>query len=314
MRRFIILLISGVFLSVASGSCRGPDKTPNAAFLARVGGAPITEKELGDELKIVTADGLSPPPDSEEWRALRRAVLKELVNRKLLVMEAGRSNLRLRDDEIDDGSNEIYGSLDEKQIESSLSGAGLDESALRERVREKLLVEKLFRRDIYPRILVKDEEVLEAYETSREKYKRPETVRVRQIVLETEEEARKITRRLYRGEKFEKLAQDHSIMPERDRGGDLGWVQHDSLPEPFGKLVFELPRRIINKPIKSNYGYHIFQITDHLPEGELPYEKVRGRIWKEIYWKKKAEAEQELLTRLRKRYGVELAPGLVIEG
>jgi len=149
------------------------------------------------------------------------------------------------------------------------------------------------------------------YERNKDEFVRPESIRVRQIVAATEDEAMMALRRLWKGEAIAKVASEVSIMPEKSRGGDLGRVKRGQMPDPFGDLVFELGRGIFNRPVKSSYGYHIFYLTDYKKEAALKFENVESLLRKRVFEKKKRESEEALLAILKTRYNVERHPGLL---
>ena len=105
--------------------------------------------------------------------------------------------------------------------ENYLEQQGLSEDVFLEQMKTDLLLEKLFE----PNIKVSDEEVRQYFDENKEQFNEPEQVKAKQIVVESEEEARKAYKRLKDGEDFSKVAQDVSIDQQtRDNGGDLGSV------------------------------------------------------------------------------------------
>ncbi len=76
------------------------------------------------------------------------------------------------------------------------------------------------------------------------------------------EEAEKIYNRLIAGENFEQLAKEFSKDPSSAvKGGDLGWFGKGAMVPEFEKASFEGKIGVIQKPVKTSYGYHIIQVT-----------------------------------------------------
>jgi len=76
------------------------------------------------------------------------------------------------------------------------------------------------------------------------------------------DEAMKLYNELISDADFEKLAKEKSADPgSAQRGGDLGWFGKGAMVPEFEKAAMEGKVGIIQKPIKSNYGYHIIKVT-----------------------------------------------------
>ncbi len=76
------------------------------------------------------------------------------------------------------------------------------------------------------------------------------------------EEANKIYSQLKSGASFSKLAKEYSKDPgSAVRGGDLGWFGKGQMVPEFEKAAFSGNIGVVQKPIKTNYGYHIIKVT-----------------------------------------------------
>lgn len=76
------------------------------------------------------------------------------------------------------------------------------------------------------------------------------------------EGANKIYNDLIAGANFEKLAIEKSTDPgSGSKGGDLGWFGKGAMVPEFEKAVFSGAVGVIQKPVKSSFGYHIIKVT-----------------------------------------------------
>ena len=76
-------------------------------------------------------------------------------------------------------------------------------------------------------------------------------------------EANKIYQRLIAGESFEKLAKEFSQDPgSGSKGGDLGYFGKGMMVKEFEDASFAGAVGVVQKPIKTNYGYQIIKVTD----------------------------------------------------
>lgn len=97
-----------------------------------------------------------------------------------------------------------------------------------------------------------------------------EQVRVRRIVLETEEEAEAVRERLKAGEDFATLAQELSIDEfTRENGGDVGWMAFDERDLSFSAMAFQLEVGEISRVIETARGYEILKLEEKDEDREL---------------------------------------------
>ncbi len=76
------------------------------------------------------------------------------------------------------------------------------------------------------------------------------------------EEAMKIYEQLKNGADFAKLAHEFSKDPgSAAKGGDLGWFGKGRMVPAFDKAAFSGRIGVVEKPIKTSYGYHIIKVT-----------------------------------------------------
>jgi peptidyl-prolyl cis-trans isomerase SurA len=68
--------------------------------------------------------------------------------------------------------------------------------------------------------------------------------------------------KLKHGADFAALAQKFSDdPPSREKGGDIGFYERETLRPDIANLLYELPLDTISTPYRQPYGYHIFKIT-----------------------------------------------------
>lgn len=122
-----------------------------------------------------------------------------------------------------------------------------------------------------------DEEMRNYYAANKETFERPDQVRIKQVVVTTEADAKVIAEQLKKGKPLAELAEKHSITPEGKRNkGDLGWIEKGVM-EGFD-AAFSMPVGRRSDIVKSPYGYHIFEVTAKRPAQARPFDQVKDKI------------------------------------
>ena len=85
--------------------------------------------------------------------------------------------------------------------------------------------------------------------------------RARHILVETEKECADLKAQIKDGADFGELAQKHSKCPSKAKGGDLGEFGQGQMVPEFDKVVFNEEVGVAHGPVKTDFGYHILEIT-----------------------------------------------------
>ncbi|MFQ6023390.1 MAG: SurA N-terminal domain-containing protein [Acidiferrobacterales bacterium] len=136
-------------------------------------------------------------------------------------------------------------------------------------------------------------ELHKAYEQDVGRYTVAEKRRVSHILIELAadageeaekeslEKARDIEKQLRAGADFASLAKEHSAdSGTAANGGDLGYIERNTLPAQLEKVVFALEVDAISEPVRTDDGYHIVKLTEHTPPRRKPFEEARADIEK----------------------------------
>ena len=152
---------------------------------------------------------------------------------------------------------------------------------LRERIRVNTHLESLCAHVPRPT----EEEVRDFYANNLAHYVEPETVRASHILLQPGRHRPpaaimvhllNVRQSILNGKPFAEAAAEHSDCD--DEGGDLGFFPRGAMAEPFEKAAFALDIGEISEVVKTEFGFHLIQVTDKRPEEQQPFDKVRKDI------------------------------------
>jgi parvulin-like peptidyl-prolyl isomerase len=230
---------------------------------------------------------------------LQQQMVAQLIDRELIHAEATRLDVRLSPDEFDAALTGIRGIHSSEAFEENLRKSGINPNLWRESLRFRLLVSKLTEVVVSPRIDISEADMEAYYRSHREDFQRPEEVRVHQMLLASRKDALEIKKHLQDGADFATLAQQHSLSPDREEGGLLGYFSAGALPPEFDAVIFSLPLRQVSDPVKSPYGFHLLLVDEKRNAGQRPFAAVAGEIRDLLYHNQEEVLLQQWLKELR---------------
>jgi peptidyl-prolyl cis-trans isomerase D len=150
---------------------------------------------------------------------------------------------------------------------------------------------------------VDPELVRQRYEENRASYTSEERRRARHILVRVPKDATPeqveelrlkaagLAERLRSGESFEKLAKAESDDPGSSaNGGDLGLFGRGQMVPEFEAAAFSQPVGEIGDPVKSQFGFHVIEVTEIEAAKVKPFEEVREQLTRAL---QKEEAEKQ---------------------
>ena len=84
----------------------------------------------------------------------------------------------------------------------------------------------------------------------------------RHILVPTEEACEELKNKIEAGTDFATVAKDHSECPSGKQGGDLGEFSQGQMVKEFDEVVFNAEIGKVHGPIKTQFGYHLIEITN----------------------------------------------------
>ncbi|QXM07406.1 peptidylprolyl isomerase [Crassaminicella indica] len=156
-----------------------------------------------------------------------------------------------------------------------LKEEGIDESFWKSQIKRDLYVGK-FQEKTVKALALTDEKLKKYYDEHKEEYKDIQ-VRASHILVDQEEKAKELLKRVKNGEDFAKLAKENSKCSSSKKGGDLGYFGRGKMLPEFEKAAFSLKVGEISDIVKTEYGYHIIKVTDRKEE-MIKFEDIKEYI------------------------------------
>jgi len=149
---------------------------------------------------------------------------------------------------------------------------------------EKLLINKFFA-ELTKDVNVSPEEIDDYYEKNKRKFLKPEMIKVSQILLDAEDEAVSVLKKVKDAPKelFGETARLISLGLEAKNNGEMGIFESGQLPHKMEKIIFALKVGEVSQVMESSYGFHIFRLDDKYPAELLSKENVASEIKMRIF-------------------------------
>jgi foldase protein PrsA len=241
MKKWILALtLAGGVLALTACNQSGSDTVAES----KVGN--VTQEELYNTMKDKYGD----------------QVLQQLVYEKVLAKK-----YKVTDKELNAKIDQLKADLG-ANFESTLAQYGYkSEADLKKTMKLGMMQEKAALKGVK----VTEKELKDYYDTYQ-----PE-IKARHILVADEKTAKEVKSKLDSGEKFEDVAKKYSTDEgSKANGGDLGWFGTGKMDPDFEKAAYALKVNEISAPVKSQFGYHIIQLTDK--KEKKPYAEMKKEI------------------------------------
>lgn len=146
-----------------------------------------------------------------------------------------------------------------------------------------------------------DANMKKVYEDAAKQITGEQEVHARHILVESEDEAKKVIEDLKKGADFAELAKKTSKDPGAADGGDLGFFTKDQMVPEFSAVAFALEPGKISDPVKSQFGWHVIKVEEKRNRKAPEFDQVKPQI--EQYVVRKAQADY--VTKLREGAKIE---------
>ena len=84
----------------------------------------------------------------------------------------------------------------------------------------------------------------------------------RHILVDSKEKCEELKSQILAGSSFTEVTKQHSTCPSVKQGGDLGEFGPGQMVKEFDEVVFSGELNTVHGPVKTQFGYHLLEITN----------------------------------------------------
>ncbi len=247
--------------------------------------------------------------------------LEEFITAALIRAEVKGTGIRVQDTHIDAAIQVVQkqNNFTLTQLADALKRDGKSMDQYRKQVRRELERGELINRNVRQKVHVTLRDAQRYYDANPDDYVPDLTVHLRHIMLRVEEGAplereqlvlarlNGLRQEVLDGADFATLARVNSEGAGAEKGGDIGWIEPNSLPDSLAEVATTTMKGGISTPVRTNLGYHLIRVEGRQGDQRLPFAEVSEQIREELYEKALDERFSKWLkTDLRKKYSVEV--------
>ena len=245
----------------------------NNRILAKVGGLSIMESEVNEMVMTLRQRGQN--YDHPQGRA---AILEQLIANKLLLIEA----------------------------QKNLYEHNAAFKAQLEKVKEEMLINFAASKVLDEVKDATEEEVKKYYDDNMDKFQKGESVNASHILVDSEEKANEILKKINAGEvSFEDAARENSTCPSKDNGGNLGEFTRGQMVPEFDEAAFSMEVGAVSAPVKTQFGYHLIKLISKSEASTYDFEEIKAQLTDMVNQEKRQNAFQSKINQLKIVYPVD---------
>ncbi len=254
---------------------------------------------------------------AQQLDKLRRQMLKNMVDEKLIYQEARKLKLTISDADLERAVKDVMrrNNLTRKDLEKALAQEGKTITAYKQTIlKPQLLRMRVINVQVRSRVSVTADEIRALYQKNMRKLGVETKVRARHIFILVPEGASlakikerrafiaALAQRAQKGEDFAKLATKHSQDPvTKTDGGDLKYFGRGTLPSNVENKVFTMKKGEISKPLRTDRGFHVILLVDRKESQAVPLGQIKRKLRQEIYGRKMEKATLAWLAEVRRK-------------
>lgn len=213
----------------------------------------------------------------------------------------------------EEGKKEFLDELIKEQLiykDAMKNGLDRDENFKRdlEEFKKMNLIKIILEKEVEKKAKLDPKEVKDFFDKNKEKFTIGTEVKAKHILVDTEQQAKDVLKKLTQNENFSRLAEQYS----RDKatakiGGDLGFFGRGRMVPEFEAVAFNLKVGEVSGPVKTRFGYHIVQVTDRKEGRPGSFDEIKGTLERQLMIEKQKALFDTYVEKLKKDAKIETA-------
>jgi len=303
-------------------ACGADEVKVPAGAIAAVGSGVVTQEQFDQIWKQAEAQYKSqanapafPKAGTAQYNQLKASIVNYLVQNQIIKDKASELKVTVTDKQLQDRMKQIVTQVGgQKKLDKLLKEQSVTQAQLEEQLKAQMLQDAV-QQKVYADITVSQAEIEKYFNNPANKaqFNVPESVDARHILVKTKAEAEKV-RALLEADNtdanWKKVAKQYSTdTGSKNNGGSLGNFPKGRMVKPFEDAAFALKVGEISQPVKTQFGYHIIEVTKKTPASKQTLDQAKATIEQQLKYQKQSTAWEDWLKKAMAAAGVAYAAG-----
>lgn len=272
MKVLVVTLLISSFLTFKSYAA--PESLDKVSVI--VDQSVVLESQIEELVAVVKRNAAANNQTLPSDRAIRTQAIEKLIVDNLQMQLAERMGIQISDPQLEQTIGNIAQgeNMTVEQFRNKIAQEGVTYDTYREEIRKEIILGEVRRANVRRRVYITDQEVDNLVKLIDEQGSQQAEYHLGHILIEfppepTDEDitaaknrANKVLELLNNGSDFARIATASSGGALALEGGDLGWMNINSMPTLFAEAVQNKSKDALVGPIRSGAGFHILKVKD----------------------------------------------------
>lgn len=270
MKVLFVALIVSSFLSFQTKAA--PELLDSVSVIVDQG--VVLESQIEELVKVVKRNAVLQNQTLPSDKVLRTQAIEKLIVDSLQMQMAERMGIQISDPQLEQTiANIAQGeNMSLAQFRQKIAQEGVTYDTYREEIRKELILGEVRRANVRRRVYITPQEINNLVKLIDEQGDQQAEYNLGHILIEFPPEpsdediqqarsrADKVIELLNNGSDFARIATASSGGPKALEGGDMGWMNINSMPTLFAEAVQSKSENDLIGPIRSGAGFHILKV------------------------------------------------------
>jgi len=272
MKLIVVALLISSFLSIKAEAA--PELLDSVSVIVDQG--VVLESQITELIAVVKRNAMLNNQSLPSDRALRTQAIEKLIIDNLQTQMAERMGIQISDPQLEQTILNIAKgeNMEIAQFREKVAQEGVSYDTYREEIRKELILGEVRRANVRRRVYITEQEINNLVTLIDEQGDEQAEYNLGHILIEFPPEptdtdieqaktrANKVIELLNKGSDFAKIATASSGGSLALEGGDMGWMNINSMPTLFAEAVQKKSKDDLIGPIRSGAGFHILKVKD----------------------------------------------------
>ena len=256
-----------------------------------------------------------PKAGTAQYNQLKASIVTYLVQNQIIKDKAAEMKVTVTDKQFQDRMKQIIQQVGgQKKLDKLLKQQNVTQAQLEDQLKAQMLQDAV-QQKVYAGITVSQADIEKYFNNpaNKSQFNVPESVDARHILVKTKAEAEKVRALLEANNtdaNWKTVAAKYSTdTGSKNNGGSLGNFPKGRMVKPFEDAAFALKVGEISQPVKSQFGYHIIEVTKKTPGSKQTLAQAKSTIEQQLKYQKQSTAWEDWLKKAMAAAGVAYATG-----